>query len=295
MVSRLNWKPLLVCMLCCADSMAALENFLPEETQGHAAVRPRLISTFKDCNVCPEMVWLPPGQFRMGLSEAKALTGRSATPVHLVHIRYKLAVGAYAVTFDEWGACVRDGGCQSNREPGDENWGRGRRPVINVSWHQAKEYTAWLSRKTGSSYRLLSESEWEYAARAGTTTPFYTGQCINSSQANYLAKATNYKDCDAKKTYVGRTLPVGSFKSNAFGLYDMVGNVYQWTEDAWHENYENAPSNGAAWIEGGDQTQRAIRGNCWDCGQVGLLSAARNAFPAVHAGNIIGFRVARIE
>ena len=167
-------------------------------------------------------------------------------PQHTVTIGYRLAVGVYEVTFAEWDACVAAGGCNDYR-PADRGWGRGARPVISVNWNDAQAYVTWLSRKTGKSYRLLSESEWEYVARAGTTTRYHTGDTITSSQANFN---------------VGRTVEVGSYPANAFGLHDVHGNVWEWTQDCWNGSYRGAPANGSAW-ESGICARRVVRGGSW--------------------------------
>ena len=160
------------------------------------------------------MVAVPEGTFMMGSNSDAAYSDEK--PVHEVTIPYRFAVGKYEVTFREWDACVADGGC--SHRPSDEGWGRGSRPVIYVSWHDAKEYVKWLSRKTGEAYRLLSESEWEYVARAGTTTAYHFGSSISPGQANYLSN-------------IGKTVAVGSYQPNAFGLHDVHGNVWEWVED----------------------------------------------------------------
>ncbi len=190
--------------------------------------------TFKDCPECPEMVVIPAGQFRMG--DLSGGGDDDEKSVHAVTIGYKLAVGKFEVTFDEWDACVRQGGCGGHC-PGDERWGRGRQPVIFVSWDDAKAYVRWLSGKTGQAYRLLSEAEWEYAARAGTTTAYNTESSISESEAKYGSS---------------RTVSVGSYSPNAFGLYDVHGNVWEWTEDCWHNSYHGAASDGGAWTIGGN-------------------------------------------
>ena len=135
--------------------------------------------------------------------------------------------GKHEVAFDEWDACVAAGGCGGHHLD-DEGWGRGRRPVIDVNWDNAKAYVRWLSRRTGKSYRLLSEAEWEYAARAGTTGPFHTGSTISTNQANYTYGAGR------EGLYREKTVPVGSFPANGFGLHDVHGNVWEWVEDCWH-------------------------------------------------------------
>jgi hypothetical protein len=147
------------------------------------SVRPGSGRSFQDCTKCPEMVVVPAGSFTMG-SPASELHRYSGESQLKVTIAESLAVSRFAITFDEWDVCVADGGC-SNETPSDQGWGRGKRPVIDVTWHSAKAYAAWLSRRTGKTYRLLSEAEWEYVARAGTTTPFWWGASISTTQANY--------------------------------------------------------------------------------------------------------------
>ena len=208
-------------------------------------LRPGRVS--RDCpDVCPEMVVLPAGEFMMGSNEYD-----SEKPPRKVTISRPFAVGKFEVTFSEWEACVADGGC-THRPADQHGWGRGRRPVINVSWHDAKEYVGWLSRKTGKSYRLLSEAEWEFAARAGTTTRYAFGDRITKSQAQFS---------EGSWSSTGKTVEVGSFPANRFGLHDLHGNVWEWVEDAWHPNYHGAPVDGSAW-QGGD-AQRVLRGGSW--------------------------------
>ena len=251
----------------------------------------------------PEMVVVPGGSFLMGSSES--CWQQSEGPVHQVSIR-SFAVGKYEVTFEEWDACVSDGGCGGYR-PGDAGWSRGRRPVINVNWHDAKSYVGWLSGKTGEAYRLLSESEWEYVARAGTTGLFHTGSTITPAQANYngRSRCLPKPGCDPKVDYDcyedenglsrGRTLPVGSFAANAFGLHDVHGNVWEWVEDCWHFTYEGAPTDGSARVSGGtvDCRRRVVRGGSWYNGPP--YSAIRDSSFAGNrnTNNGSGFRVAR--
>ena len=193
-------------------------------------------TTFRDCAECPLLVEVPSGTYEMGSPPTEEGRDGDEGPQHTVTIGYRLAVGVYEVTFAEWDACVADGGCDGYR-PSDEGWGRGARPVINVSWNDARAYVAWLSRKTGRSYRLLSESEWEYVARAGTTTRYHTGDTIALSQANY-ANAS------------GQTVEVGSYAANVFGLHDVHGNVWEWTQDCRNSSYTGAPTDGSAWETG---------------------------------------------
>jgi formylglycine-generating enzyme required for sulfatase activity len=217
----------------------------------------------------------------MGSPPGEADRYNDEGPQHKVTIARPFAVGKFEVTFAEWDACVAAGGCQ--HRPGDQGWGRGRRPVINVTWHDAKEYVAWLSRKTGKSYRLLSEAEWEYVARAGTTTRYAFGDIIGKSQAQFS---------EGDWGSAGKTVEVGSFPANKFGLHDMHGNVWEWVEDAWHPSYQGAPANGSVWL-GGDTSLRVLRGGSWGNVPRYLRSASRNRIQPTDRGIGIGFRVAR--
>ena len=199
-------------------------------------------AVFQDCPDCPEMVVVPPGQFMMGSPDTDPVRFRAEGPVHRVTIPASFAAGKYEVTFEEWDACVSAGGC--SHKPGDEGWGRVRHPVIFVNWNDAQEYVRWLSKKTGKTYRLLSEAEWEYVARAGTTTPYHTGEQISTSQANYDGNYT-YNGSSKGETRE-RTIPVGSFGANQFGLHDVHGNVREWVQDCWNDNYKGTPSDGSA-------------------------------------------------
>ena len=227
----------------------------------------------QDCPECPEMVVVPPGSFRMGSPSGEAGRSDDEGPVHTVTIRYPFAVGVYEVTFDEWDHCVKQGGCRGY-SPDDEGWGRGNRPVINVNLGDAQAYIVWLSQKTGKPYRLLTEAEWEYAARAGTTTPFHFG---------------------SRGYGIGgdQTAPAGSsYLANNFGLHDVHGNVWEWVEDCWHDNYEGAPTDGSAWTEGGDCDRAVIRGGSWVNRPRTLRSANRGGFIADDRYDYFGFRVA---
>ena len=236
---------------------------------------------FRDCPSCPEMVMIPAGTFRMGSPESEEGHGRDERPQHQVTLR-SFALGATEVTFDEWDACVRGGGCGSRR-PSDQGWGRGARPVINVSWDDAQAYVSWLSAETRRSYRLPSESEWEYAARAGTTTPFHTGTAISTDQANY--RGGRYRE---------RTTPVRTFAPNAFGLYDVHGNVWEWVADCPSFTYRGAPDDGTAWIPGGRCPSRVLRGGSWADPPPSLRSANRLGSAVGVRSFTAGFRVARM-
>ncbi|MCY4443056.1 MAG: SUMF1/EgtB/PvdO family nonheme iron enzyme [Deltaproteobacteria bacterium] len=245
---------------------------------------------FSDCPECPEMVVVPGGSYKMGSPGDEAERSSAEGPQHRVTMPRPIAVGKYEVTFAEWDECVAGGGCNGYR-PGDAGWGRGRRPVINVSWEDAKSYVEWLSQKTGKGYRLLSESEWEYMARAGTVEPFHLGGTISTDQANYdgdYTYGTGRKGVDR-----GKTVSVGSFPANGFGLHDVHGNVWEWVEDCWHGNYDGAPADGSAWTSGGDCGSRVLRGGSWVNDPRNLRSANRNWFTAGNWSDSIGFRIAR--
>ena len=226
-------------------------------------------TVFRDCAECPELVILPAGSYMMGSPPGEKERHDDEGPRHRVRISRPFAVGRYEVTFSEWEACRRAGGC--SRGPGDAGWGRGNRPVINVGWTDARKYVRWLSRKTGKRYRLSSESEWEYAARAGTTGPFHHGSTISTEQANYDG---DYAYGSGRKgRHRGRTTPVGSFPPNGFGLYDVHGNVSEWVEDCRHDDYSGAPSDGSAWIRSGNCRHRVLRGGSW-CDRPGFVRSA---------------------
>ena len=206
---------------------------------------PRVGDVFRDCAECPELVVVPGGPFG-----------------------HPFAVGVYEVTFGEWDSCVSDGGC-GGYQPSDEGWGRGRRPVVNVHWDDAKEYVRWLSEATGEEYRLLTESEWEYVARAGTTTEYWWGSLIGVNKANC-------RGCGSQ--WDGRlTAPVGSFSANPFGLYDVHGNVFEWVEDCYK----------------GDCNKRVLRGGSVHFEPHFLGSAFRYWDATDIRFNCHGFRIAR--
>jgi formylglycine-generating enzyme required for sulfatase activity len=243
---------------------------------------------FKECDACPEMVVLPAGSFTMGSPESEP--GRSLGETQLkVTIARPFAAGKLAVTFDEWDACVADGGCAAYR-PTDGNWGRGTRPVINVKWDDVSAYMVWLSRKTGRSYRLLSETEREYAARAGTSTAFWWGPSITTAQANYHG---GYSFAGGAKGEVrGRTVPADSFGANPWGLYNVHGNIWEWTEDCWNETNAGNPRNGRA-RKSGDCSSRVLRGGGWMNNPAHLRSAHRYYDSILNRNIDVGFRVGR--
>ena len=225
--------------------------------------------SFSDCPVCPRMVAIPPGSFVQGAPDDEPQSQTSERPQRSVNVA-AFAIGQTTVTFLEWDACLADGGCLHN--PSDNGWGRENRPEINVSWNDAQEYVAWLSNKTGHEYRLPSESEWEYATRAGTTGRFNTGECITTDQANFRGNnpATGCPAGIARS----QSLPVRSFTPNSFGLHDTHGNVFEWSQDCWNENYTSAPVDGSAWMSG-DCDAGVRRGGSWGHGGNWARSAAR--------------------
>jgi formylglycine-generating enzyme required for sulfatase activity len=250
----------------------------------------KLKESFKECANCPVMVVIPAGSFTMGSSETDVGRKDNEGPQHKVTFAQKFAVGRFSVTFDEWDACVADGGCNGYLPP-DQSWGRGQRPVISVSWNEAHAYLTWLSRKTGKTYRLLSEAEREYVTRAGTTTPFWWGFSISTNQANYNGNYT-YGDDGARGEFRNKTLPVDTFAPNPWGLYQVHGNVSEWTEDCWHDNYTDAPADGSAWTTA-DCTKRVRRGGSIGSPPQVLRSAFRLWNTAVSGQFFIGFRVGR--
>jgi len=234
-----------------------------------------------------EMIALRAGTFWMGSPENEPERFADEGPRHQVRVR-AFSIGKYAVTFAQFDAfCAATG----RQPPGDHGWGRGERPVINVSWEEAVAYAAWLSKETGEHYRLPTEAEWEYAARAGTTTPFWTGHCIKTDQANYNGNY-DYAVCRAKTgVYRNRTLRVGSLPANPWGLHEVHGNVWEWVQDQYHDSYQGAPSDGSAW-EAGDRSARVLRGGSWFYSPRFLRSASRDRGDAGYRHYDLGFRLA---
>ena len=253
----------------------------PLQTQFDTLVEQDGVLVGSDCQECPDMVVVPAGSFMMGSPSHEQGRNDSEGPVHEVRISAPFAAGRYEVTFAEWDACSAAGGC--GHRPDDRGRGRGDRPVIYVTWEDAKGYARWLSRRTGKEYRLLSEAEWEYAARAGTETAYSWGDAIGVNLAN----------CDGcgSQWDFSKTAPVGSFGANAWGLHDMHGNVWEWTEDCWNGSYRGAPSEGSAWL-GGDCARRVLRGGSWYSKPANLRAAYRvRSITGIR--DILGFRVAR--
>jgi formylglycine-generating enzyme required for sulfatase activity len=245
--------------------MIAVQSAIPEPGE-----------VFRDCTDCTEMVVVPSGDFDMG--------GRDTpfeSPPHKVTIGSSYAIARRETTFAEWDACVADGGC--TYRPDDHGWGRGNQPVIDVSWQDAKAFVAWLSKKTARNYRLPTEAEWEYAARAGTIAKFWWGKDAGKSNANC-------EGCGDVSLH--KAMPVGSFRPNGFGLYDTSGNAYEWVEDCWNDSYAKAPTNGSAWTSG-QCGQRVLRGGSFANGANAATSAARFRYDLDVRYYANGFRVAR--
>ena len=239
-----------------------------------------------------EMVSIPGGTFHMG--DSRGVGEDDERPVLSVTVP-TFRIGKYEVTFTQWDACVADGGCERYR-PKDEGWGRGNRPAINISWDNAKSFIDWLNAKTGGNFRLPTEAEWEYAARAGSTTMYHFGD--DESQlcryANHADSSTDYdwrnKDCSDG---IGkRTADVGRYQPNKFGLYDMHGNAWEWVEDCWKDNHISAPTDGKAWVSG-DCSQRVIRGGSWASAPWALRSSNRYGDAHSYRLDDQGFRVAQ--
>ena len=234
--------------------------------------------SFRDFDAAPEMVIVPAGEFWMGSKDGEG-SGKER-PRHKVTIANPFAVGKYPVTFAEWDAALAAGGVKHKPKT---DWGRGRQPVMRVSWDDAQAYVEWLSARSGQPYRLLSEAEWEYCCRAGSTTAYSFGDNITKQQAQFSQGNWNSG---------GKTAEVGSFPANAFGLHDMHGNVWEWCQDCWNGNYVNAPTDGSVWTTG-DCSRRVLRGGSWSDGPRTLRAARRSGCPA--SGRFIhgGFRLAR--
>jgi formylglycine-generating enzyme required for sulfatase activity len=278
------------------------------------------LDRFKECDKCPDMVVVPTGSFTIGSPESEpgrldAMGGSDEGPLHKVTIGAPFAVGRFAVTFDEWDACVAEQGCDRYRPMGEEwsrleaallalanaeqeqrdkLWRGGRQPAIFISWDDAAAYVKWLSRKTGKTYRLLSEAEREYVTRAGTTTPFWWGASISPSQANYNAALPAYGG-GARGENRARPLPVDSFQPNPWGLYQVHGNIWEWTADCYFSDYRNAPADGSArgCLPTVNERVRVMRGGSWVGAAANLRSASRYRNLQHYRSHDLGFRVAR--
>ena len=265
----MNSRVLLVATLLLTSGSAA-------HHAASAVMAPKPMEVFRDCAACPEMVALPGGTFAMGSDKF----GEEEKPVHLVSVQ-PFAISRYEVTFDDWQRCIDDKVC---READDHLWGRGKRPIINISWPEAVAFTEWLSKDTGVKYRLPTEAEWEYAARGGTYTEYPWGNEIGANNANC-------RECNTP-LWEHQSLEVGLFPPNPFGLYDMHGNVWEWMADCWTKGYVNAPRDGKA-SETGDCKRRVTRSGSWYYFPQLSRSASRDSFPADLFSYNIGIRLVR--
>lgn len=307
-VEALTWQGALA-----ANSVAAFEDYLRQFPQGRfriqaqqniarlrtpvsapavavpppVATRPNTAATagqtIRDCAECPEMVVIPAGTFVMGSPASEAGRASNEGPQRTVRIG-SIAVSRFEITFAQWDACVAVGGCGGYR-PVDQGWGRGNQPVINVSWNDVQSYVTWInapSRGNGR-YRLLTEAEWEYAARAGTTGAYWFGAEANPSNAKYSVNGNN-RDSS--------TVRVGSYAANGFGLFDTAGNVQEWVEDCYATSYSGAPADGSAFVNQSCH-YRVLRGGTWGNSPFFVRSANRIAGTPTDRDNGTGFRLAR--
>jgi formylglycine-generating enzyme required for sulfatase activity len=243
----------------------------------------------RDCATCPELIVVKAGQFAMGEGSEGLEQQVSLTTTQEVTIAAPFAIGRTEITFDEWSQCVADGGCTSH--PADENWGRGRRPAINVSFNDiTQQYLPWLSRKTGFTYRLPTEAEWEFAARGGASAA--AGQAYSfGNDGALLCQYGNSSDGAGGTCSDGfaNTAPAGSLKANSLGLFDMHGNVWEWMGDCWQPQYSAKAAKPA-----GTCTTRVLRGGSWASNAAALRSAARGWEKQDRSKSSIGFRVVRV-
>ncbi len=261
-----------------APSLARTNQAQPLAAETATAVTPAHPpgQSFRDCATCPEMVALPGGLFTMGSPRDEAGRGADEGPQREVSIA-PFAIGRYEITFAQWDACLGGGGCNGYSPP-DRGWGRADRPVINVSWEDAAAYLDWLNGQAGGlRYRLATEAEWEYAARAGAASAYAFGPRIAATQANFRA---------------GSTSTVGAHAANAFQLFDMHGNVGEWVEDCYAPNYQLAPIDGAA-VQADECGRRVVRGGGYDERAEKMRSSARRAVAPTSRSPATGLRVAR--
>ena len=257
--------PLLFCL--CVIAPATYAQSTPAHVPGEV---------FRDCPDCDELVVVPSGEFDMGSNESP-----SESPPHRVAIPQPFAIGRREVTFAQWDLCVKAGSCKYT--PSDHGWGRGERPVIDVAWDDVKDYIGWLSQKAGRAYRLPSEAEWEYAARAGAASAYWWGKDVGSGHA---------KCADCGGDPAPQTVPTGSFRPNPFGLFDTAGNAAEWVQDCWNPSYRGAPHDGSAWTSG-DCALHVLRGGSFANKASAVRSAARFRYDVDVRYYANGFRIAR--
>ncbi|GLQ21093.1 hypothetical protein GCM10007854_20480 [Algimonas porphyrae] len=240
----------------------------------------------------PDMVVIPPGRFMMGSPVSQSKRDRNEGPQVPVTIDYAFEIGRYEVTFAEWSECVKAGGCNGFR-PEDNGWGRGKRPVTNISYNDAQSYIKWLNAKTGRNYRLPSEAEWEYVARAGEQLPFSTGsgRAISAQFANFNGEFP-YGPGSTPGKYLRKTVPVGSYAANSFGVHDIHGNVYEFVSDCYVAGHKGNPGNGAPRRDGNCDA-RIIRGGSWVTHGYQMRAAKRLRYTKDHRYDDFGFRLAR--
>jgi formylglycine-generating enzyme required for sulfatase activity len=316
---------LLLCVAQCAAAQGLFKGFFPDEngTNPDAPTRQKVVpgAIIKDCAECPEMVLIQTEVFMMGSNAQEQATANSAglgtqytapeNPQHYVRLP-TFEAGRYSVTKGEFATFVRSSGYRTEAERGDGcsvwtgkewkndaayNWRKvvfpqgDDHPVVCVTWNDTQAYIQWLNRISGKNYRLFSEAEREYATRAGTQTAFWWGDSITTSQANYDG---NYSyNGSPKGVFRLATVPVNSFSANPFGLYNVHGNVWEWTQDCWHDNYVGAPTDGSAWTYGCSGNWKVIRGGSGAYGPVYLRSAYRLKSRSDNRDIITGFRLAR--
>ena len=302
------WWPSIALLLCAFCSDAA----------SHGTVQfPLPGATFRDCDACPEMVVIPVGSFQMGAPWTEG--GDDETPIHTVRIAQPVAIGKYEVTRREFRTFVtetkytdaneckswvkvgwkrhgwEDSSFKSWRNPGFPQTEQD--PVVCVSWVDAKAYVQWLSQRAKNHYRLLSEAEWEFAARGSTSTIFFFGtekrDLCHYGNGLDLSSTFKWHNKSCSDGYGAQTAPVGSFLPNGFGLHDTIGNVWEWVEDCWHATYAGAPANGSAWLED-DCDNHVIRGGSWLNDPRFLRSAHRSSMFYKYRRSDTGFRVARV-
>ena len=296
-------------VLCVLLAMASLAAPCGAFSQLEAAEE-----TFRDCDVCPRMVVVPAGRFMMGSSDEEQGRWPDEGPRREVHVSASFALGKFEVTREEFAAFARatghepDAGCvywDAERMQEWYSWSdpgfaqTGRHPVTCVNWQDATAYASWLSVRTGQTYRLPSEAEWEYAVRAGTLESRYWGPrsdqaCNHANVFDATSKNQNAFRWDAHECDDGFafTSPAGRFRPNAYGLHDMLGNVFEWVEDCWNDSYRDAPLNGIVWLEG-DCTRRILRGGSWINHQWQVRSASRIAYRITERSPNLGFRIAK--